>query len=113
MTELNKRYPRRIFTGTTTAAYTEAAVFKEGMGALFIIKNTHATLTMKYKVDLYLAPDTATETSLATVIKSETSLAASTAASLNTDINYPYYKVVISVIDDSGHATYQIDAAQY
>jgi hypothetical protein len=113
MTTVNRRYVSRVFTGTTTAAYAEAAVFYEGMGAVFVIRNTHATLTLKYKVDLYLAPDTATETALANVITSETTLNASTTASLNTSVNYPYYKVVVSVIDGSGHATYQIDARQY
>lgn len=113
MTEVNRRYPSRVFTGTCTASYVEAAVAKEGAGAVFQIKNTHATLTLKYKVDLYLAPDTATETAMAQAIKSETTLGANTAASINTDINYPYYKVVISVVNGSGAATYQIDYHQY
>lgn len=101
-------------TGTTTAAYV-AALTISGNGGLTgktIIKLTNksgATTTMYYKIDGYLSthPDCA-----ATAIKAETSIANATPV-VNTDTDKPYAKVVVSVVDNSGHCDYQIDYMVY
>lgn len=110
MTTINKRYPQRTFTGTSAAAYAEAAVLYEGSGAVIQIRNTDETSTLKYKISAYLTDDTS---ALEQVIKAETTLGTTTSSAIITDLNYPFYKAVISVIDGSGHATYQIDAKAY
>jgi hypothetical protein len=104
-------------TGTTTAAYVEAVrVDTRGCGPqgkfIAIIRNTHATLTMKYKIDGYPNDSDGDQGGLAVAIKAETSIAAATSVT-QTDVDKNYAAVVISVIDDSGHATYQIDWSTY
>ena len=100
-------------TGTTTAAYVAAlTIDTRGCGIqgklLLIINNTHATLTMKYKIDGYAHPNSA----YFVPIKAETSINAATQVN-QTDVDKGYAKVVVSVIDNSGHATYQIDYCTY
>jgi hypothetical protein len=104
-------------TGTTTAAYVEAVrVDTRGCGPqgkfLAIIRNTHATLTMKYKIDGYPFDVDGTRSGLAVAIKAETEIAAATSVT-QTDVDKNYAAVVISVIDSSGHATFQIDWTTY
>ena len=110
MTAITKRFPERAFTGMTTADYVEAAVIYGGYGALFQISNTGGTYTLYYKVSLYLS-DSAS--AVEQVIVSETNLGTSTASALNSSINYPFYKAVISVKNHSGATTYLIEANAY
>ena len=100
-------------TGTTTASYVE--VFRldtRGCGVqgkmLISIKNTSGTVTMKYKIDGY--PGMYGGLSIA--CKSETSIGTSTQVD-STDVDKGYAAVVLSVIDNSGHATYQVDWTTY
>ncbi|GEM_PF-7122589 len=96
-------------TGATTEEYVAALTLNNAMGAVLIVKNTHASETMYYKVDVYLAN---TDSALKHEFVSETGLAAETA----TDpivVTYPFAKMVVSVKQNSGAGTYQIDPATY
>jgi hypothetical protein len=101
-------------SGTTTASYVAAATLDtRGMGVqgklLLIINNTTAaTTSMYYKIDGYAHPNSA----YFVPIKAQTSIAAATQV-VQTDVDKGYANVVISVIDNSGHATYQIDWCTY
>lgn len=102
-----------VVTGTTTSAYVEAlSIDTRGYGVqgklVLIINNTHATLTMKYKIDGYAEPNS----TYFVPIKAEASISAVTQV-VQTDVDKGYAKVVVSVIDNSGHATYKIDYATY
>ena len=100
-------------TGTTTAAYVAAlTIDTRGYGAqgklLLIINNTQAAQTLKYKIDGYASPNSA----YFVPIKAETSIAAATQVN-QTDVDKGYAKVVVSVINDGGACTYQIDYTTY
>lgn len=106
----NHPYPNKTETGVAGAAYTEALVINNGAGAVLQITNTHETSTMYYKIDLYLTDDSAC---IPIAIKAETSVAADTTLAVNTDVNIPFFKVVVSVKQNSAAGTYQVDALQY
>ncbi len=95
-------------TGTTTNNYANALVWPcVGLGKKQIqLKNTHTTNGLKYTVSTYLDND-----GMATVFRSETTLAA---AGVDTFIlERAYAKIVIQIkaaVGDS-QATYQIDFA--
>lgn len=96
-------------TGATTSAYVAAVTLTQSMGAVILVKNTHASETMYYKVSVYLSN---TSDALEYAFVSETSLAAET----TTDpivITYPFSSAVISVKQNSGAGTYQVDAVTY
>ena len=100
-------------TGTTTASYVEAlSIDTRGMGVqgktLLIINNTDGTSAMLYKIDGYPLPNS----TYFVPIKAETSIA-KTVQVVQTDVDKQYAKVVVSVKDDDGHATYQIDYTTY
>jgi hypothetical protein len=104
-----------MVSGTTTAAYVKIlTIDTRGCGILgktrFLLANTHATLTMKYKIDGYLADTTGGDAGgQAIALKAETSINAATTVDDITYIVMGYAAVVFSVIDNSGHATYQLD----
>ena len=96
-------------TGDTTDEYVVAKTLDHSIGAALLIKNTHATSTMYYKVSIYLA-DGATAIEHAFV--TETNLGAETA----TDpiiVTYPFAKMEVSVKQHSAAGTYQIDSLVY
>ena len=101
-------------SGTTTASYVAAIdIDTRGYGAqgklLLIINNTTAaTTSMKYKIDGYAQSNS----TYFVPIKAETSIAAATQV-VQTDVDKGYARVVVSIIDDSGHATYKIDYTTY
>ncbi len=108
-------------TGTTTASYVEALrVDLRGFGTqgkfIAFLKNTGATNTMYYKVDLYLhgSSDSAeTDGQLTKVGKAQTSIATSTQIEITTT-EVPYNCiVVISVVNNAGATTYQLDWTTY
>lgn len=100
-------------SGTTTAAYVEALnVDTRGYGVqgklLLIINNTQAAQTMKYKIDGY--PNEAGTKFIA--IKAETQIAAATQVA-QVDVDKGYARVIVSVINDGGACTYEIDWTTY
>ena len=102
-------------TGTTTSAYVEALrTSLQGCGGqgkfIAFLKNTSSTATMYYKVDLYLANGSSPLTKAG---KSETSIGTSTQVEITTT-EVPYNViVVISVKQNSGAGTYQLDYSTY
>jgi hypothetical protein len=103
-------YNEKTFTGTTTASYVDGAALFEGMGAVFVVKNTGVTNSMKYKALIYLGNGA---DALVTEMVSETTLAANTQSALIAGINAPFLKATVQVIDGAGHTTYQIDMMKY
>jgi hypothetical protein len=103
-------YQSKTFTGTTTASYADGAALFEGLGAIFVVKNTGVTNSMKYKALIYL--DNGTD-ALVTEMVSETTLAANTQSAIITGINAPFVKAAVQVIDGAGHTTFQIDMMKY
>ena len=91
-------------TGTTTAAYVSAldwpcADLRE---KTVLLKNTHGSLSLKYKLSGYaLAGGNARE------LVPETTLLHGEIAEFHYDRQWD--KLALSVIDGSGHATYQVD----
>lgn len=94
-------------TGTVTAAYVSAldwdtAGLKKKTIHLF---NTHATLTLKYKL---LATYNGDQTS-----GKEDELVAETTLAAGADARFQYDKayasLILQVIDGSGHATYEVN----
>ncbi len=97
-------------TGVTTEAYVAALTLDHSMGAAFLIRNTHATATMHYKVTIYLANG---DSALPHEFISETNLDAET-TSAPIIITYLFAKAVVSVKQNAGGAgTYQLDPALY
>jgi len=105
-------------TGDTTSAYVEALRMDlRGFGTqgkfIAFLKNTHATSTMYYKVDLYLVSEDATLSQLTKAGKAETSIAAATQIEITTT-EVPYnVVVVVSVEQNSAAGTYQLDWTTY
>ena len=91
-------------SGTTTASYATALNWKTYFLALktILLKNTHASLSLKYKLLGY-----ATESAVAKELVAETTLLAGEIAEFHYDRQW--HKLVLQVIDGSGHATYQLD----
>ena len=91
-------------SGTTTADYATALDWQvsELAPKTMLLKNTHASLSLKYKLLGY-----ATENGLAKELVSETTLLAGEVAEFHYDRQW--HRLVLQVIDGSGHATYQLD----
>jgi hypothetical protein len=92
-------------SGTVTAAYVAAVTLScpKTPKKTIIITNTHATLTLLYKIDGYAKSGSA---GFDPIIE-ETTL-----DPLTTDIHTisDYYdEIIVSVMDGTGHATYTID----
>jgi hypothetical protein len=101
--------------GTTTAAYVEAVTITNCAGATLTIANISSSATMYYKITGYKSRSAL---SLATIILAETNLAASASIELPSDtvaikLNYPYARIVVSVMQHSGAGAYQIDYNAY
>ena len=103
----NYPFANKGVTGTTAAGYVAALTLYNGMGAVLLMKST--TTTMFYKIDTYLTSD---GTPLAYPTKTETTTVADTLL-MDTNQNFPFYKMVVSVKQNSGAGAYQIDAVQY
>lgn len=93
-------------SGTTTAAYVAALTWSCLLISkkLIIITNTHATLTMKYRIRGYAYGST-----YYIELFPETTLAASTSQPLIIPDTVPFNSITVEVIDGSGHATYAVD----
>ena len=93
-------------TGTVTASYVTALdwLTSELSAKTILLENTHATLTLKYKLLAYAAPD-----GLDITLVSETTLAPAEVAEFH--YSTQWNRLVLQVIDGTGHATYAIDYA--
>ncbi len=93
-------------TGTATAAYVSALDWKTAeLGAkTILLENTHATLTLKYKLLAYAALG-----GLDITLVRETTLLPSEVAEFH--YNKQWDRLVLQVIDGTGHATWAIDYA--
>jgi hypothetical protein len=93
-------------TGTCTSVYVVALTWT-GLQSIpkktIIIANTHATLTMKYRIRGYAKAGS----TLYDEMVAETTLAASTFDPWTIEDSYDV--ITVEVIDGSGHATYAID----
>ena len=100
--------------GLTTAAYTEALTIAANGGltgkAIIRITDTDgASKTMYYKIDGYLSND---PKCVATALTAETDIANATPV-VNTAVDKPYAKVVVSVKNHSAACNYIIDWMVY
>ena len=91
-------------TGTTTEAYVDALDWKaeELARKTILLKNTHASASLKYKLLGYVA-----EGGIAKELVAETTLLAGEVAEFHYDRQWQ--RLVLQVIDGSGHASYQLD----
>ena len=111
-------FKSNIVNGTTAAAYAKAVIVDTrgfGYQGKLIVQITNVDLaqTMYYKIDGYLADDTAGgQGGVPIAIKAETSLGANTTV-VNTDVSQVYAAVVISVKQNSGAGAYQIQFCTY
>ena len=90
--------------GTTTASYTTAldwAVSELGQKTM-LLKNTHGSLTLKYKLLGYVV-----QGGIARELAAETTLQPGEVAEFHYDRQW--HSLVLQVIDGSGHATYRLD----
>jgi hypothetical protein len=92
-------------TGTCTSSYVSALSWscQNFPNKTIIVVNTHATLTMKYRIRGYAKSGS----SYYNEIQAEYTLAAST--SQPHVIQNSYDVITVEVTDGSGHATYAID----
>jgi hypothetical protein len=90
--------------GTTTASYASALDWKvEDLGAkTILLRNTDASLSLKYKLLGYVA-----QNGVAKELVAETTLLAGEVAEFHYDRQW--HRLVLQVVDGSGHATYQVD----
>jgi hypothetical protein len=92
-----------IGTQTTTASYVDLADSivdtANSSSIAYVIKNTHGSLTIKYKVMGSIDGTTYVE------VQAEASLAAVTGVGTYATTNPPYRYYKVQVIDDSGHGT--------
>lgn len=91
-------------TGTTAESYADALnwnVSELGQKTI-LLKNTHASLSLKYKLSGYAA-----DGGVAKDLVAETTLLAGEVAEFHYD--RLWHRLVLQVVDGSGHATYQID----
>jgi hypothetical protein len=93
-------------TGTVTAAYVTALDWTVSeLGAkTILLENTHATLTLKYKLIAY-----AVQGGLDITIVPETTLSPAEVAEFH--YSNQWDRFVLQAIDGSGHATYALDCA--
>ena len=96
-------------TGVTTSEYVVAATLDHSLGAVLLIRNTHATATMYYKISIYFAD---TDSALEHAFVAQTDLAAETTID-PVIITFPFAKMTVSVKQHSGAGTYQIDRMVY
>jgi len=91
-------------SGTTTASYSSALNWKTAeLGEkTLLLKNTHISFSLKYKVAGYAA-----ENGIAKELVSETTLLAGETAEFH--YNLQWHELVLQVIDGNGHTTYQLD----
>lgn len=90
--------------GTTTASYGTAldwTVSEFGQKTM-LLKNTHGSLSLKYKLLGYAA-----QSGVAKELVVETTLLAGEVAEFHYDRQW--HRLVLQVIDGSGHATYAVD----
>ena len=91
-------------TGTTTASYTAAldwSVSEFGQKTM-LLKNTHESLSLKYKLLGYAA-----QNGVAKELVAETILLPGEVAEFHYDRQW--HRLVLQVADGSGQATYQVD----
>lgn len=91
-------------TGATTASYASALDWRaRELGAkTMLLKNTDASLSLKYKLLGYASDD-----GIAKELVSETTLLAGELAEFHYDRQW--HRLVLQVKDGSGHATFTID----
>lgn len=91
-------------SGTTTSSYVSALDWKveELSSKTMLLKNTHGSLSLKYKLLGYAA-----EGGLAKELVAETTLLAGEMAEFHYDRQW--HRLVVQVIDGSGSATYTLD----
>lgn len=91
-------------TGTTNASYVSALDWpiEELREKTIVLKNTHASYSLKYKLLVYAAPD-----GIAGEEVGETTLSAGEIAKMQ--LQRQWARLVLQVIDGSGNATYQVD----
>ena len=91
-------------TGTVTASYVTALDWQTSeLGQkTILLKNTHATLTLKYQLLGYAAPG-----GLEITLVTETTLSPAEVAEFH--YNNQWNRLVLQVIDGTGHATYALD----
>lgn len=93
-------------SGTCTAAYVTAKDWAVGELAekTMLLENTHATVTMKYKLLGY-----AVDTGRPITLVAETTLNPAEVAEFH--YTNQWDRLVLQVIDGTGHATYSLDFA--
>ena len=91
-------------TGTTTESYVTALDWKaeEFAAKTMLLKNTHASMSLKYKLSGFAA-----EGGIGKELVAETTLLPGEAAEFHYDRQW--HRLVLQVIDGSGHASYQLD----
>ena len=91
-------------SGTTTAAYVSALTWlcADLRSKTILLKNTHATLSLKYKL-----LGNALDAGISKELVAETTLLAGEIAEFHYDRQW--HSLVLQVIDGSGHATYTLD----
>lgn len=91
-------------TGTTTASYATALEWEvsELGKKTILLKNTHGSLSLKYKLLGYAAKG-----GIAKELVAETTLSAGEVAEFHYDRQW--HSLALQVIDGSGHATYTMD----
>ena len=91
-------------SGTATASYADALAwncFELGKKTI-LLKNTHGSLSLKYKLLGY-----AKEAGFSKELVAETELLDGEIAEFHYDRQW--HQLILQVIDGSGHATYQVD----
>ncbi len=90
--------------GTTTAVYVSALIWlcSDLRSKIILLKNTHATLSLKYKLF-----GNAFDSGITKELVTETTLLAGEIAEFHYDRQW--HSLVLQVIDGSGHATYTLD----
>jgi len=91
-------------TGMTTESYVTALDWKaeELAAKTILLMNTHASLSLKYKLTGFAA-----EGGVGKELVAETTLLAGEVAEFHYDRQW--HRLVLQVIDGSGHASYQLD----
>jgi len=91
-------------SGTTSAAYVAAldwAVSELGSKPI-LLENTHTTFTLKYRLLAYAVPD-----GLDITIVPESTLSPAEVAEFH--YSNQWDRLVLQIMDGSGHATYRLD----
>lgn len=91
-------------SGTTTASYISALDWEvAGLSSkTILLKNTHGSLSLKYKLSGFAA-----EGGIGKELAAEATLPAGEVAEFHYDRQW--HRLVLQVIDGSGHASYQLD----